>query len=568
MLIELTLRNLALIEQAQLTLGTGFHVITGETGAGKSLLLDALALCVGGRTDGGLIRHGSTSAEVVAEFDVRALPLVQAWLTEQAYDDDDGRILLRRQLSQQGNSVRSKAWLNGTPISLNELKTLGSLLVNIHSQHAQHSLLRPQFVLEWLDSAAGLQTQAHAVRQAFGTYEHLKQQAERHAQDDKLRQQQLALLNNQLADVEPLLALDYAALEAEYDELSNLDELMQQAALAVGLLDNDSDTPDAMQALSRAIKICEPQSSVSAVYAECVEQLYHAQSLVEQVAVSLRDYAEGQSLDPERLAQLDEQLATFHRLARKYHTAPNELLTLAQAWQSELDALNAMPTPEALAEQVAAAYDDYLTLANALDAERQAHAPALSRELVTRLQTLALPNVQAEFAFSPTTAQRDGISHVELLFSANVGMPMQPLHKIASGGELSRLALVMQVIEAQRQSHHQGATDDGIGLPAKQLLVFDEVDVGISGGTAQVVGELLRELGQDQQILAITHQAQVAAQAHQHILVYKTQHDQAQSHLEYLTGEAQVQELARMSGGVQITDTTLEHARSLLASRH
>lgn len=566
MLTQLTLQNVALVEHAELAMHAGFNVITGETGAGKSLLLDALELCVGGRTDGGLIRHGKTSSDVFAEFDVSRLPQAQAWLAEQNYAVDDDILLIRRQLSEQNGTVRSKAWLNGTPISLNELKTLGSLLVNIHSQHAQHSLLRPQFVVEWLDSATGLSQLAGTVKSAFQAYEKLKHQAESHAKDEKLRQQQILLLTNQLADIEPIASINYSELEAEYDELSNLESLMQQAALTVNLLNNDSDEPDVSTLLARAIKLCEAQVGISQTYADCVEQLYQAQTLVADVSSTLTDYAEGQSLDPERLAMLDEQLSTFHRLARKYQTTPQDLLDDAKQWQTQLDELNAVMSPEAMAEQIDAAYQAYVEQASLLDLQRRSHAVALCGTLVARLKLLALPNVQAEFEFTELEKpQATGLSQIELLFSANVGMPLQPIHKIASGGELSRLALVMQVIDAQGQCR-QSSFDSELPASTRQLLVFDEVDVGISGGTAQVVGELLRELGAEQQIIAITHQAQVASQAHQHILVYKTQQDKAESHIRPLQGEDQVQELARMSGGVNITETTLEHARSLLAN--
>lgn len=565
MLTQLTLQNLALVTNAEIEMNAGFNIITGETGAGKSLLLDALTLCVGGRSDAGLIRHGQTTADAFAEFNIGQLPEVMAWLSGQNYPFEDDTLLIRRQLANQNGTLRSKAWLNGMPISMNELKTLGGLLVNIHSQHAQQSLLRPQFVMEWLDSATGLNSQASDVKQAFLQYERLKSQAAQHAKDEQLRQQQIQLLSNQLADIEPIATVLYSELEAEYDELSNLENLMQQAALSVQLLDNDSDEPDVISLLNRAIKLCEAQTELSQTYADCVEQLYLAHTQIAEVASTLSNYAEGQSLDPKRLALLDEQLSTFHRLARKYHTTPESLVEDSQAWQQQLDDLQSVMSPEAMAEQIEQAYQAYLQKAQALDDSRQANATTLSEALVARLKALALPNVQAAFEFTPLDKpQSIGLSQIELLFSANVGMPMQPIHKIASGGELSRLALIMQVIDAQGVCRN---TTTDMATTTRQLLVFDEVDVGISGGTAQVVGELLRELGEEQQIIAITHQSQVAAQAHQHILVYKTQQEKAQSHLKILSGDEQVQELARMSGGVNITEDTLKHARSLLASR-
>ncbi|ATW71178.1 DNA repair protein RecN [Moraxella osloensis] len=565
MLTQLTLQNLALVTHAEIEMNAGFNIITGETGAGKSLLLDALTLCVGGRSDAGLIRHGQTTADAFAEFNIGQLPEVMAWLGGQNYPFEDDTLLIRRQLANQNGTLRSKAWLNGMPISMNELKTLGGLLVNIHSQHAQQSLLRPQFVMEWLDSATGLNSQASDVKQAFLQYERLKSQAAQHAKDEQLRQQQIQLLSNQLADIEPIATVLYSELEAEYDELSNLENLMQQAALSVQLLDNDSDEPDVISLLNRAIKLCEAQTELSQTYADCVEQLYLAHTQIAEVVSTLSNYAEGQSLDPKRLALLDEQLSTFHRLARKYHTTPESLVEDSQAWQQQLDDLQSVMSPEAMAEQIEQAYQAYLQKAQALDDSRRANATMLAEALVARLKALALPNVQAAFEFTPLDKpQSIGLSQIDLLFSANVGMPMQPIHKIASGGELSRLALIMQVIDAQGVCRN---TTTDMATTTRQLLVFDEVDVGISGGTAQVVGELLRELGEEQQIIAITHQSQVAAQAHQHILVYKTQQEKAQSHLKILSGDEQVQELARMSGGVNITEDTLKHARSLLASR-
>lgn len=562
MLIQLTLHHLALVEQAELELHAGFNVITGETGAGKSLLLDALHLCIGGRVDAGLIRHGQPQAEVFAEFDIRQIPEAKKWLQEQSRDIEDN-VLIRRQLIHQNDgNVRSKAWLNGSPISLTELKTFGSILVNIHSQHAQQSLLRPQFIMEWLDSATGLTEQANKVKRAFLHYESLQQQAQRQANETQLRNQQIQLLNNQLEDIEPLLGLDYTKIEAEFDELSNLETLMQQASLSVNLLNNDNDEPDVMGLLGRAIKLCESHTCLSQTYVDCVEQLYQAQHLVAEVASTLTNYAEGQSLNPERLAQLDEQLSTFHRLARKYQVNPEQLLSEAHRWQNMLDELTQIASPEKLAEQIEQAYQTFLHQANELNYQRQQHAKPLTEMLLQRLRLLALPNVQAEFSFTMLdNPNSTGVAKIELLFSANVGMPMQPMHKIASGGELSRLALVMQVIDAQGLCRQQQQV-----ISNKPLLVFDEVDVGISGGTAQVVGKLLRELGNQQQILAITHQAQVAAMAHQHILVHKTQQEQAQSHLTILSESAQIQELARMSGGVNITQITLAHAKSLLAS--
>lgn len=556
MLTSLTLHHFALIEQNELSFDNGFNVITGETGAGKSLLLDALSLCIGERADSSMVRHGADHADIYAQFDVFHNPTIQAWFDDhdRPFEED---LLIRRQLSSNG---RSKAWLNGSPVSLSELKELGSLLVNIHSQHAQQALLKPQFVIDWLDDMAGLTSLASQTAQAYQIHHKLVRKAADIANQEAQRQDRIQLLQSQLADVAPLLSINYAQVEAEHEELSNIEALMLEASQALALLENDSDDPDVMSMLGRAIKLCDNQVGVSQTFSQASEQLYLAQQQISEAVALLSEYAEQQLPDPERLTELDTLISLGHRLSRKHGLPVNDLIDEAEAWQQQLDALENEPTSEALAEQIAEAWQHYLEVAQQLSDARRNAAPSISQELVEQLKPLALPNARCEFTFTTKSSESHynaiGIDDIELLFSANVGMPMQPLYKIASGGELSRMALVMQVLHASRKDN----------LPTKPLLVFDEVDVGISGGTAQVVGELLRSLGQHQQLLAITHQAQVAAQSHQHILVQKHHDKQTQSELNIISGDAQIDELARMSGGVTITEVTRDHARSLLAA--
>ena len=578
MLTSLTLQNFALINHHELSFYDGFNVITGETGAGKSLLLDALSLCIGGRADTSMVRHGKDHADIYAQFEfavesngasshnANTAAAVHQWF-ESRDREFDGEVLIRRQLSSNG---RSKAWLNGAPVSLTELKELGSMLVNIHSQHAQQALLKPSFVVEWLDSIAGLQPLANQTEQAYRTYQKLKRQAEEIAAKEAHRNDRIELLNSQLADISPLLAVDYEQIEAEHDELSNLEALMLEASHAVQLLDNDSDDPDTMDLLGKAIRLCENQSEVSATFSQASESLYLAQQHVSEAVGLLADYAEQQLPDPERLEELNTLISLGHRLSRKHGLPAINLVEEAQVWQEELDNLVNQPTSEVLEAQINEAWQDFTALATELGEARQQVAPSISEKLVAQLQPLALPNARCEFVFTERAAENynaQGKHDIELMFSANVGMPMQPLYKIASGGELSRMALVMQVLLAthNQPSNQTESTDTDLSEP---MLVFDEVDVGISGGTAQVVGELLRQLGAHRQLLAITHQAQVAAQAHQHILVQKhhdTDEGQTTSQINVIEDEAQVDELARMSGGVNITEVTREHARSLLA---
>ena len=555
MLVSLTLHQFALIAQHELSMAEGFNVITGETGAGKSLLLDALSLCAGERADSAMIRHGAAHADIYAQFDVANNALVAEWFAEHDRALDEPDVLIRRQLSQTG---RSKAWLNGTPVSLTELKSLGTLLVNIHSQHAQQALLKPQFVVQWLDAMAQTTTLAAQTASSYQHYQQLKRRADEIASREALRHDRIQLLQSQLADIEPLLAVDYTDIEAEHEELSNIEALMMEASHGLHLLDNDTDEPDVMTLLGQAIKLCDNQLGVSQTFEQASEQLHLAQQQITEVIGLLSDYAEQQLPDPERLQTLDNLISLGHRLSRKHALPAVDLIEEANHWQAQLEQLENEPSSDAMAAQIEQAWQQYLLLATKLQKAREKAAPHISKQLVQQLQPLALPNARCEFVFTkkpdPSQYNAQGCHDIDLLFSANVGMPMQPLHKIASGGELSRMALVMQVLQATN------ADNDA----AKPMLVFDEVDVGISGGTAQVVGELLRKLGQTQQLLAITHQAQVAAQAHQHILVKKHHDEQTESELVILTDSAQVDELARMSGGVTITEVTRDHARSLL----
>lgn len=555
MLVSLTLTNLALIDEYEIGFDEKFNVITGETGAGKSLILDALSLCAGGRADSTMVRHGTQEASVFGEFDVTNNHKAAQWFAEHERVLEEDTLLIRRKISANG---RSKSWINGVPASISELKSLGQILVNIHSQHAGLELLKPQFVVDWLDNIGELGTLKNATKTAYQHYQTLKKQADDAKNAFAQRADRMALLNAKLNDVEPLLAFDLAQIESEYDELCNLEALMQNAMQAVVSLDSDGDTPSVSSLLAKAIKICDTHADKSKVFTDCAQLLALAGEQISEAIGKLSDYAEQSLPDEARLAELDGVLSLAHRLSGKYHVPMTQLTSEAVIWQEELDGLEALPDNQTLDAQVANAYDAYLQSAHALNQARQEVAPNICQALQDALKLLALPNVFCEFAFdNKPQAQYNihGICDVSLLFSANKGMLAQPLHKVASGGELSRIALVMQVMASKQNSTAY----------ARPTLVFDEVDVGISGGTAQVVGELLRHLGEHQQLLAITHQAQVAAAAHRHILVHKEHGEQTTSKLTVICDEAQIDELARMSGGVVVTEATKAHAKSLLA---
>ena len=455
MLVSLTLHQFALIAQHELNIAGGFNVITGETGAGKSLLLDALALCAGERADSAMVRHGATHADIYAQFDVENNAVVADWFAKNDRPLEEPEVLIRRQLSNTG---RSKAWLNGTPVSLAELKSLGSLLVNIHSQHAQQALLKPQFVVQWLDEMAQISPLAAQTASSYQQYQKLKRQADDIASRESQRQDRIQLLQSQLADIAPLLAVDYADVEAEHEELSNIEALMTEASHGLHLLDNDTDEPDVMTLLGQAIKLCDHQISVSQTFEQASEQLHLAQQQITEVTALLSDYAEQQLPDPERLQTLDSLISLGHRLSRKHNLPAGALINEAQSWQAQLEQLENEPSSDAMASQIEQAWQDYLALATQLNKARSKAAPVVSKQLIKQLQPLALPNARCEFVFTkkadPSQYNAQGCFDIDLLFSANVGMPMQPLHKIASGGELSRMALVMQVMQATNSDNN------------------------------------------------------------------------------------------------------------------
>lgn len=544
MLTQLSLHHFALAEHLDLALDAGFTVLTGETGAGKSLLLDGLAACLGERADANSVRFGQDKADVSAQFEISHLPLVHAWLQAHELDDQDG-VTLRRVLLNTG---RSKGWINGRGVSMTELRELGSLLVHINSQHSQQQLLAADYPREWLDIAAGLQPLAAQVRCAYQAWQQATQRHQQALDEQQARQDRLILLRNQIEDLDALGNLHYPDIEQEFDRLSHFEHMMQDVAFALDALDGEQAAT--LATLGSVLRRLDAHTSRSTHLQDSHDLLLHAQSALQDASRGLRQVLDHEHFDPERLQELNGLMAEFHRLARKYRCTPAELAARVEQWQYELSQLQQLSDPEALAAQVDAAWSVYQQQAGALDQARQQAAPALLDALTAQVKPLALPEVRFEFEFvAYRQPQADGLHEVRLLFSANKGMPLQVLAKIASGGELSRVALVMQVMIATHK--------------AAPVLIFDEVDVGISGGTAEIVGRLLRQLGEHVQVICITHQAQVAAQGHQHLLVEKLQQQQAASQIRVLSTEERVLELARMSGGVEITDQTLGHARQL-----
>lgn len=545
MLTHLTLINFALAGHLAIDIDKGFNVLTGETGAGKSLLLDALSACLGERTDTNYVRYGTEKADVTASFSYQEHSPEAAWLKEHELHDESGEIHLRRVIFATG---RSKAWINGRPSSLSELKEIGRLLVQLYSQHSQQQLLEPPYPKHWLDRYSNFYTPAQEVRDAYSTWQKNIRQHQAALDAQATRKQRMETLELQLEELEDIVQTDYQEIEQEFDRLSHHEAIMQDCVYSLNSLDEGEQ--NISQELASILRRMESHAGRSEQLSGIYTSLLNAQSELEDAAANLRQFMDRQSFDPERMEVLNSTLEIFHRLARKYRTQPELLKEEYEAWQSELEQLHQLEDPETLAEQVAVSYQEFLDKAQHLDQIRREAAAPLAKQLTEQVKQLALPEAHFEFKFEPLEQpSSEGLSFIQLLFTANKGIPAQPLARVASGGELSRIALVMQVMNAEKTE--------------AEVLVFDEIDVGISGGTAEIVGRLLADLAQHVQILCITHQAQVAAQSDQHLLVKKQQTDPASSTIINLEENEIIQELARMTGGVEISETTLQHARQL-----
>lgn len=545
MLTHLTLINFALADHLALDIEQGFNVLTGETGAGKSLLLDALSACLGERTDTNYVRYGADKADCTAVFSYQPQSAEANWLTEHELGDDSGEIHLRRVIFATG---RSKAWINGRPSSLAELKEIGRLLVQLYSQHSQQQLLEPPYPKHWLDRYHNFAEPADAVRDAYSCWQKNIRQHQAALEAQATRIQKIQSLESQIEELEDVIQIDYRDTEQEFDRLSHHEHIMQDCGYALNVLDEAEQ--NITQEVASIIRRLESHAGRSEQLASIYNSLLNAQSEIEDATSSLRQFIDRQSFDPERMEQLNTTLEIFHRLARKYRTQPESLKQDYAAWQQELEQLHQLENPETLAEQVEISYQEFIQKAQYLDEIRRAAAIPLAKQLTEQVKPLALPEAYFEFKFEPMEpANAEGLSFIQLLFTANKGIPAQPLARVASGGELSRIALVMQVMNAEKTE--------------AEVLVFDEIDVGISGGTAEVVGRLLADLAQHVQLLCITHQAQVAAQSDQHLLVKKQQTDPASSTIIELDEAQRILELARMSGGVEISETTLQHAKQL-----
>jgi len=549
MLTELAIRDFAIVDHLELELSGGMTAITGETGAGKSILLGALGLCLGERADSASVRHGRERADVSARFDLQALPAARAWLEARELPADD--CLLRRVVTRSG---RSKAWINGQPATVADLRALGEQLIEIHSQHAHQALLHEETHLRLLDDFAGHREQVTAMRQAFRDWQTTRRRLERLAEDgDEIRARR-QLLRYQVEELEALaLAKDeLKGLEEEQEELAHAEERLREAQFAAECCDGDEG--GALSLLNQAIQHLEAlPGSERGSLADSLAMLGDARIQVEEASRELGHFAAGVELDPERLAWVEARLSEVHRIARKHHVLPGELLALHQRLAEELKGLEGGDGDlEALAAEAETLKQRWQQQAYEISRARYRAARRFGEAVQEQLAFLAMDKATFEIELaSRDIPAAEGLEGARMLISANPGQPPRPLAKVASGGELSRISLAIQVVAAQ---HSTIAS-----------LVFDEVDVGVSGATAEIVGQLLRRLGHNGQVMTVTHLPQVAAQAHHHLHIEKQAGEASTLTRMALLDEAgRVGELARMLGGVNLSDRTLAHAREML----
>ena len=554
MLVHLSVHNYAIVEHLDLELKRGMSVISGETGAGKSIMLDALGLTLGDRADSSVVRIGADKADILASFDLDDIPDARAWLAERDLDND-GPCILRRVITAEG---RSRGYINGTPCPQSDLKALGELLIDIHSQHEHQSLLKLDTHRRLLDEYCGSQELARQVQLAAQRWRQTRQSLERLSDSSDEQRARHQLLSYQLEELETL-ALgedELEQLEQEHKNLANAEQLLGACRQVLDMC-SESDAGNVLSALTASLNRLTAFQHQPGALGEAVNLLSSAQIQVEEAVGELNRFLDHFDSDPQRQQWLEERLDSIYTLARKHRVQPADLPTLQQRLLEELESLNADDDAvEQLAEELAAYARHYCEKAQALSEARQQAAESLGRAVESEIQRLGMPGGRFSVTLKPM-AEGDPVPHgmeqVEFLVSANPGQPLRPLAKVASGGELSRISLAIQVITAQTSR-----------IPT---LVFDEVDVGIGGPTAEVVGQLLRRLGERGQVLTVTHLPQVAAQGHHHLFVHKARgRDETHTAVAALEGSERVEEIARMLGGVDLTEQALAHARQMIGS--
>ena len=553
MLHAISIRDLAVVDRLDLSLEPGFTVLTGETGAGKSILLTALGLALGDRADSGCIRPGAQRAEVSLTFLLQDAAAARAWLEEQALSECEEECILRRIVAADG---RSRAFINGSPVTLQTLQEFSQLLLEIHGQHAHVQLMKPQEQRRLLDAAAGNDDILATVQSTFKQWREANSRLEGLESRGQERQGRLELLGFQLEELETsdIAGLDYAALVEEHDRQAHAEKIIEIAQRELNVL-YEADTGSVVERLAQANRgLNELKGWVPDFEAHLV-LLEEAWVQIKEASLGLRREVDRHEADPARLSLLEDRLSEVHRLARKHQVRPEGLAEHLEALRAERELLvGSGETSEQLRSEVMALEAEYRTLSQTLSDRRVKAAAGLERDVMALVHELGMP--QARIAFQLLRDENPmprpyGDDQIEIQVSANPGMPLRPLSKVASGGELSRISLALQVALT--------------GGKSVSTLIFDEVDSGIGGGVAEVVGQKLRQLGASIQVLSVTHLPQVAAQGHQHLKVVKGMVGElTRTEVQTLDRDQRVSEIARMLGGVVMTPQTLAHAREML----
>jgi DNA repair protein RecN (Recombination protein N) len=541
---RIALRDFVIVRELELDLSSGFTVLTGETGAGKSILIDALQLALGNRADAGAVREGAERLDVSAEFD--ADTALAGWLDEGGFEAGDS-LLLRRTVDLQG---RSRGWINGSPATATQLRELGDRLLDIHGQHAWQSLTRPEAVRGLLDAYAGVRTEAldacwQEWRQALSALD-----SARSAQDSLQRDRER--LQWQVGEVAKLAPGpdEWEELSANHARAANAQTLIDAAEGAREALEGDEG--GALAALQRAVALLQNCEHIEPEFKALGEVLASSVAQASDAAHTLHGYLRHADADPQRLAELDERMGLWMSLARRYKRGPADLPGLLAGWQDELKALDAASDLEALARTEQAAQQAFMKEAAAIGKTRKLAAPRLAKAVTLAMQGLGMQGGSFEVKWQPLAQPgRAGLEEISFLVSGHPGSTPRLIGKVASGGELSRIALAIAVTTSE--------------LGAAQTLIFDEVDAGVGGAVAETVGRLMKQLGRDRQVLAVTHLPQVAACADHHLVVAKRQvAGRTESGVSTLEGAAREKEVARMLGGEKVSQTSLAHAREML----
>ena len=543
---RIALRDFVIVRELDLELADGFGVLTGETGAGKSILVDALQIALGARAESGVVREGAARADITAEFD--STPALAPWLEEAGFESDD-TLLLRRSVDSQG---KSRAWINGSPATATQLRELADQLVDIHGQHAWQSLTRPDAVRGLLDGYAGVNTQA--LQQLWQRWRAAqKTLADARAAQDSL-QRERERLAWQIGEVEKLApgADEWDELNTNHARLANAQSLLEAAQGALDALEGDD--ASATRGLSQAQSALQAQEHVEPAFRELAQVLASALAQAEDAAHTLHAYLRKTDLDPQRLAELDERMSLWMSLSRRYKRTPAELPALLASWKQELTQLDAAADLAALEAAEKKEHDAFMAEARALSKARAKAAPQLAKAVTLAMQGLGMQGGRFEVAIEKAQQpMQGGLEEIAFLVAGHAGSTPRPVGKVASGGELSRIALAIAVTTSR--------------LGTAQTLIFDEVDSGVGGAVAETVGRLMKQLGRDRQVLAVTHLPQVAACADHHLVVAKrSDASGASSTVAGVQGEQRVAEIARMLGGEHLSGTTVAHAKELLGS--